>query len=107
MSPRLVLSLLVPLALAAAPAVAADGKAVFDAQCARCHGPDGKGDTAAGKAMKVPSMIDPKLAAADAIPTIKSSFEANPKHSKIKGKVSPEELDAVAAYVNQLAKGGS
>jgi mono/diheme cytochrome c family protein len=30
-----------------------DAAAVFKAKCAACHGPDGKGETPAGKAMKV------------------------------------------------------
>ena len=30
----------------------ANGEKVFKAKCASCHGPDGKGETAAGKATK-------------------------------------------------------
>jgi len=37
----------------AAPAPAGDGAETFKAKCAACHGPDGAGATAAGKAMKV------------------------------------------------------
>jgi cytochrome c len=30
----------------------ANGEKVYKARCASCHGPDGKGETAAGKATK-------------------------------------------------------
>ena len=39
--------------LLAAPAPAGDGAETFKAKCAACHGTDGTGATAAGKAMKV------------------------------------------------------
>src|SRR6516164_10547612 len=38
---------------AAAKADAAAAQATYKAKCAMCHGPDGKGDTATGKMMKV------------------------------------------------------
>jgi len=34
---------------AALSAGAADAKAIFEKDCAKCHGPDGKGDTKMGK----------------------------------------------------------
>src|SRR5437762_12676870 len=37
----------------AASPVAGDGAETFKAKCAACHGPDGAGNAAAGKAMKV------------------------------------------------------
>ncbi len=49
--PLLALALLTwsPFQASASP----DAAAVFQAKCAACHGPDGKGETAAGKAMKI------------------------------------------------------
>jgi mono/diheme cytochrome c family protein len=37
----------------AASPVLGDGGETFKAKCAACHGPDGTGNTAAGKAMKI------------------------------------------------------
>ena len=50
-------------ALAAMPlaARAADGKEIFDKQCTKCHGPEGKGDTPAGKKLGAANFTDPKL----------------------------------------------
>src|SRR5262249_3318254 len=36
---------------------------LYKQKCASCHGPDGKGETAAGKAMKVRSFADPAVVA--------------------------------------------
>ena len=33
-----------------------DAKKVYDSKCASCHGPDGKGDTKAGKMTKTPDL---------------------------------------------------
>ncbi len=38
---------------------AADGAAVYKAKCAGCHGTDGSGQTAMGKAMKLRATSDP------------------------------------------------
>src|SRR6185369_10789472 len=35
---------------------AADGAAIFKAQCGKCHGDTGKADTSIGKAMKIPAL---------------------------------------------------
>ena len=86
---------------------AADGKALFDKHCASCHGPDGKGDTKAGKLTKVRD-----LTAAD----VKSELTNDKVHSVIsdgivdkdtgkarmkgfKDKLSAEEIDALTKHV--------
>jgi len=59
---------LIPLivAMAALPAMslcAADAKALYDKECAKCHGPDGKGDTKMGKKLGAKDYSDPKVQA--------------------------------------------
>jgi cytochrome c553 len=68
------------------PAFAADGAAVFKADCAGCHGQTGHADTAIGKAMKVPQLAGDakiqKMSSSDIVALIKS----NPKHpATVKG----------------------
>ena len=84
---------------------AADGAAIFTANCASCHGPTGHADTPAGKALKAPALAgDAKIAAAgqDEVVTL---IKDNPKHKPVLGKLGPDDFPAVAGYVKQLAGG--
>jgi cytochrome c551/c552 len=49
------------LAATALVARAAEAKEIFDKQCIKCHGTEGKGDTPAGKKMGAANFTDPKL----------------------------------------------
>jgi len=55
--------LIVALALPALSVCAADAKALYEAQCAKCHGTDGKGDTKMGKKMGAKDYTDAKVQA--------------------------------------------
>lgn len=100
LAPALVLVL---TAAGSAPAAAADpgGKALFEKACMKCHGPDGKGDTPAGKKMKVPVWDAEDMKADHVVKTVRE----NKKHKTVSKKVSDAELQAIAAYVATL--GGS
>lgn len=91
------------LLLSVSAAGAADGAAIFKAQCAKCHGESGKSDTAVGKAMKVPPLAGDanvqKMTDAD----IAARITGNAKHpAGVKG-LSTDDVTAVAGYVKQLA----
>jgi cytochrome c len=92
------------LAAGSGVALAADGAAVYKAQCAKCHGETGQADSPAAKAMKVPAIAgDAKIAGlsdADLVAKIKE----NKKHVTLKS-LSDADLAAAAAYAKQLAAG--
>src|SRR5262245_38463140 len=78
--------------------------AVYKQKCASCHGPDGKGETAAGKAMQVRSFASPET-------TKMSDDELAALIEKGKGKMpkycatmKPDEIKAMVAYVRTLGK---
>jgi len=101
----LVLSMIL---LAPLPAFAADvdGKAVYGKSCSNCHGPDGLGQTPAGKALKTVSLVDPQWTTPAALPKIEAAVrDGVPRMPAMKAKLTPEEIAAVARYVQQLAGG--
>ena len=99
---RIAAALAACLALSlAAPARAEDGAALFKQKCASCHGPDGKGQTAMGKKLGATDLTKEKDVALDAI--VKHIEDGKPpKMMAYKGKLTPEQIKAVAEYV----KGG-
>ena len=95
---------LVPLtAVTPGLARADDGEALYGEHCATCHGADGRADTPVGKALKVPSLVDPKWTSADTAEALVTAFHANPKHKAVESKVTDDELRAIAAHVAKLA----
>jgi mono/diheme cytochrome c family protein len=103
MTKRLSFLAAVLLLLAGSAASAADGAAIFKAQCAKCHGDTGHSDTAVGKAMKVPALAGDaniqKMPEAD----VATRITGNAKHpAGVKG-LSADDVTAVAGYVKQLA----
>jgi mono/diheme cytochrome c family protein len=91
------------LLIASSAGSAADGAAIFKAHCAKCHGDAGKSDTAIGKSMKVPALAgDAKIAAMSA-PEIAGVIKGNAKHPAAIKSLSADDVNAVAAFVKDLA----
>jgi mono/diheme cytochrome c family protein len=86
-------------------ALAADGTALYEANCAKCHGADGNADTPVAKAMKAPALTTDKWAGVDATAAIVSAVKAGDKHKAVAGKLSDEDLEAIAQHVRSLAGG--
>jgi mono/diheme cytochrome c family protein len=94
------------LALAlSVPARADDASAaLYKSKCAGCHGPDGAGQTAAGKAMKVGDFHDAdvqKMSDADLTNVVSMGKNKMPGYAKT---MKPEEIKGLVAYVRELGK---
>jgi mono/diheme cytochrome c family protein len=79
-------------------------EATYKAKCAMCHGPDGKGETATGKALKAGSFAAPEVAkmSDDDLATVIT--KGKNKMPSFEGKLKKEEIEQLVAYIRQLAK---
>jgi cytochrome c553 len=98
------------LALPALVARAGDAKALYDKDCAKCHGADGKGETKMGKKLGAKDYTDPKVQAAL---TDEAAFKAtkeglNDKDGKVLMKpaegTSDDDIKALVAYMRTFKK---
>jgi cytochrome c551/c552 len=98
------------LALAGTGAIAGDAKAIYERDCTKCHGSDGKGDTKMGKKLGAKDYTDPKVQA-----DLKddAAFKATKEGLKDKdGKVimkpaeglSDEDIKGLIAYMRTFKK---
>jgi len=99
---------LVVLAIAFAMSVsafAADATAdVYKSKCASCHGADGKGDTPAGKNMKVYDLASDdvqKQSDADLAGVIEKGKKPMPGYE---GKLTKDQIDGLVKWVRSLKK---
>jgi len=98
---------------AALAASAPDPKTVrtWKAKCASCHGAEGKGDTEQGAKMKLPDMTKPDWQKNNSDEKMRQAILNGVKKEGTEGMdgykdvLSPEQVDALIAYVRSLAKG--
>lgn len=90
------------LSLAAAPALAADpdGKALYEAKCAMCHGKDGVAKPLAKGSGNFNDAAWQKANPDEAIEKV--ATDGKGKMKGYAGKLTPEEIKAVAAHVKTL-----
>ena len=97
-------------ACAVASAHAGDAKDLYEKDCAKCHGPEGKGDTKMGKKSGVKDYTDAKVQAElkddAAIKAIKNGLKD--KEDKVLMKpaesLSEEEIKGLVAYMRTFKK---
>jgi cytochrome c553 len=95
---------------AALTASAADAKANWDSQCAKCHGEDGKGQTKIGQMLHIKDFTDAKVQAEikddDAFKTIKEGKKSDEGKTLMKpfSNLSDDEIKALVAYVRGFKK---
>ena len=98
------------LAMSATAVRAADGKAIYEKDCAKCHGADGKGQTTMGKRLGAKDYTDAKVQSdlkdEDALKAVKEGFKN--KEGKVLMKpsegISDEDAKAVVAYMRKFKK---
>jgi cytochrome c6 len=98
-------SVLAAVGLLSSPARSEDKSAAFYKQkCASCHGADGKGETLAGKAMKVRSFASPETAKMSDQELADVVEKGKGKMPKYGATLNADEIKAMVAYVRSLGK---
>ena len=81
------------------------GRAVYEANCVRCHGADGAGRTRLAEVVEPPDMTDPawqrKRSSARMIASVSNGLGQMPAFKK---KLSRQEIAAAVAYVRTLKR---
>ena len=84
----------------------ARAKSLFAGKCARCHGPDGRGQTVLGQMLAAPDFTDRKWWKDHDKDTelIKSITNGNGDMPAFGKKLSKTEISLLASYVRQFSK---
>lgn len=104
------ISLIAASLLAVANTVsAADGSALFETSCVKCHGSDGKGNTKMGTKVGVKDLTDATVKAELTDDRIAKSIKEGIKEGdkvKMKGfpDLSDDDIKALVAHVRSLQK---
>jgi mono/diheme cytochrome c family protein len=107
---KLLALLVAILAIPAVSAYAADAKAVYAKDCAKCHGEDGKGETKMGKKLGAKDYTDAKVQAElkddAAFKAIKEGLKDKEGKTLMKPSegVSDDEIKGLVAYMRTLKK---
>jgi mono/diheme cytochrome c family protein len=108
---KVIVTIIISLFAASAVSLrAADAKANWDANCAQCHGKTGNADTKMGKTLNAKDLTDAKVQAAftdaKATQSITEGVKENGKTTMkaFGGKLTPDEIKALVAYVRTLKK---
>ena len=91
--------------LAIPAAHADDAAALYKTKCAACHGPDGSGSTATGKAMGAPDFrSDEVQKQTDAQLTDATANGKGKKMPAYKGKLTDDQIKQLVGYIRDLGK---
>lgn len=98
-------AVLAAIAFLSAPAKAdnAAAEATYKAKCAMCHGPDGKGETATGKTMKVRDFASEevqKMSDADLTGAISKGKGKMPAYKTL----TPDQVKDLVGYIRAFGK---
>ncbi len=107
---KLITITVVASVLAAGTLLAADAKVIYDKECTKCHGADGKGDTKMGKKLGAKDYTDAKVQAAVTDAAAGKAIKEGLKDKEGKTLMKPTEgvtdaeIKAVVAYMRTFKK---
>lgn len=81
------------------------GAEIFNAQCAGCHGQDGRAQTDMGKKVKAADLTSAAVQHMSASELSKTIKDGKDKMPAFGDKLSDDDVKAVVAYVQQIGNG--
>lgn len=94
----------IPVVFVFGVAARGDGAGDFKAKCAMCHGADGTGSTATGKALKVRDLGSADVQGQTDAQLNDIVTNGKGKMPAYKGKVTDEQIKELVAFIRSLAK---
>ncbi len=96
------LAVAVVISLSSVAFAAETGAELFKSKCAACHGPDGKGQTAMGKNLKLRDLSSEEVQKQSdgELKTIVENGKG--KMPAFKGKLNDEQIEALMQYIRSL-----
>jgi mono/diheme cytochrome c family protein len=107
---KIILISVILASAAALSASAGDAKALYEKECAKCHGTDGKGDTRMGKRLGAKDYTDAKVQAdlkdAEAFKAIKEGLKDKEGKELMKATegVTDDDIKGLVAYMRTFKK---
>ena len=107
---KTILATIALLAVSALSLQAADGKALYEKSCAKCHGQDGKGETKMGKKLGAKDYTDAKvqeeLKDDKAFKSIKEGLKSKDGATLMKPSedLSDDDIKATVAFMRTFKK---
>jgi len=95
------------LALIATPMLAdatPDGASIFKAKCAMCHGPDGSGQTAMGKSLRIRALGSAEVQKQTDAELTNIITNGKNKMLPYKGKLTSEEIRALVGHIRTFRR---
>ena len=90
------------LGLFAAGAHADDVAALYKSKCQACHGPDGKGDTAAGKKLGARDFHSPEVTKQTDAQLFETTKKGKEKMPAFDGKLTDDQIKELIKYIRTL-----
>lgn len=103
--PRLI-QIVILLSLAAPMVMQAESDAakIYKTNCVMCHGADGSGDTAPGKALKAKDLRSDEVQKLSDAALSEVITKGKGKMPAFGAKVAPDDVTKLVAYIRQLPK---
>lgn len=102
MTKKTAMLLILAMLIVPAAALADDAAAIYKSKCAICHGPDGSGQTAVGKSLKVRDLRSAEVQKQTDAELEKIISDGREKMPPFKGKITEGDIDNLVKWIRSI-----